>query len=109
MVKIVEFFNTEQESEKARFDYDLADDIHQFMINDPVFYRRHYFPKVTSMCDKHKKGTEINPASELKTVILNACNQYVETFKLNADPDTLLDEREVEAIAVKIYNIETGR
>lgn len=104
-----EFFNSEQDSEKARFDFDVADDIHQYMVNDPVFYRRHYFPKVTKMCDRHKKGIEINPTSELKTVILNACNQYVEQFGINADPDSLLDEYELEAIAIKIYNTETGR
>jgi len=103
-----EFFNSEQESEKARFDFDVADDVHQYMVNDPVFYRREYFPTVDRMCSKHKKGQELNPSAELKAIILNACKQYVETFSINADPDTLLDETEIESIAQKIFSTETG-
>lgn len=103
-----EFFNSEQDSEKARFDFDVADDVHQYMINDPIFYRREYFPTVSNMCSKHKKGQQLDPGAELKTIILNACKQYVETFGINADPDTLLDEKEMQSIAEKIFNTETG-
>ena len=107
-MKIVEFFNSEQDSEKQRFDFDVADDVHQYMVNDPMFYRKVYYPTVTNMCSQHKKGNEINATKTLRPIILNACKNYVETFGINADPDTLLDETEIELIASKIYNIETG-
>lgn len=107
-MKIVEFFNSEQESEKSRFDFDVPNDVYQFMINDPVFYRRVYYPTVTKMCDKHAKGVEINPKKELQPIILNACSTYVEQYKLNADANSLLSTDELDGIANKIYNIETG-
>ena len=103
-----EFFNSEQDSEKARFDFDVADDVHQFMINDPMFYRRTYFPAVTKMCGQHKKGVEIDPSTTLRPIILNACKQYVEKFGINADSESLLDETEIELLATKIYDVETG-
>jgi len=103
-----EFFNSEQDSEKVRFDYDVVDDVHQFMINDPMFYRRTYYPAVSNMCSQHKKGVQIDPRSSLEPIILNACKQYVEKFQVNADSEKLLDEEEIELLACKIYDIETG-
>jgi hypothetical protein len=106
-MKILEFFNSEKDSEKDRFGFDVPNDVYQYMINDPVFYRRSYYPVITNMCDRHAKGDEISPGKELKSIILKACSQYVETYKLNADAGSLLDASEIESIANKIYNIET--
>ena len=106
-MKIFEFFNTEQESEKPRFDFDVPDDVHQYMVNDPMFYRRTYYPAVNSMCKRHAKGKKVDPAKELRPIILNACANYVEQFKINADPNTLLDQDEISDIATKIFNTET--
>jgi hypothetical protein len=108
MVMIREFFNTEKDSEKERFDFDVPNDVYQFMINDPVFYRRTYYPKVSNMCSRYNKGKEIDHKKELTPVILNACARYVETYKLNADAGSLLDDSELESVANKIFTTETG-
>ena len=107
-MKIVEFFSSEQDSEKQRFDWDVADDVHQFMINDPMFYRKTYYPAVSSMCKQHKRGVQIDPRTMLEPIILNACKQYVEKFQVNADAEKLLDDEEIELLASKIYNVETA-
>ena len=50
MVKINEF------SHKDQYGYDIVEDAAIYMRNDPMFYRKHYFPTMTQCQDAHRDG-----------------------------------------------------
>ena len=65
-MKINEFTDYQMPTE---LDYNIMDDIHYFMINDPNFYRKHYFPTI----DKAKKDGN---NSTIRPLIDTAINLY---------------------------------
>jgi hypothetical protein len=49
--------------------FDLVDDTSFYMRNDPMFYRKQYFPAMASMADMHSKGKKIDRTTLEKMVV----------------------------------------
>ena len=70
MVKINEFHNQESENLYPQPDYDVAADLMIFMREDPIFYRRKYFPALEDFSDaansnrKKEREQNIQPGTE---------------------------------------------
>ena len=57
-MKLVEF--DEHTYEDPGLGFNVVDDLCQHMRNDPIFYRKQYYPTMAHMQDKLKKGEPID-------------------------------------------------
>ena len=103
MVKINEFSHNDQ------YGYDIVEDAAIYMRNDPMFYRKHYFPNMTQCQDAHRDGKKIDMASIIKPMIEKACNAYVKQYKIGRHPEEVFRPEERESLYNKIYNEEMPR
>ena len=98
-MKINEFFNNPI---SQNLDWDVPKDVYTYMINDPEFYRKEYFPAVLNF----NKGAK---AESLIPVINSACNKYVRKYNINKEPTALLTDEEKRDMSSKIYAREKQR
>lgn len=75
-------FEIEVSAEDQELPFDIAEDLNVFMKNDPMFYRRAYFPTMTKIADQIKKKKEVNFASALSPMIDRALEVYCKKFEL---------------------------
>ena len=95
-MKINEFTDYQMPTE---LDYNIMDDIHYFMINDPNFYRKHYFPTI----DKAKKDGN---NSTIRPLIDTAINLYFKQFDVKARPDRVIKDEDKESLQQRIIDTE---
>jgi hypothetical protein len=103
MVKIVEFSNIDKET---GLDFNPADDLTVFMRNDPMFYRKHYFPVMAKMSDLQDKGSSIDPIALMNPVIDQGVSTYCKKFNIKQRPDEIFPKSERSDIINKIYSEE---
>ena len=60
--------------------FDVVDDVQQYMKNDPMFYRKSFFPAVKRMQECGKKKLEWNMDEELGPMIDKAVNLYCSKY-----------------------------
>lgn len=86
--------------------YDVVDDVAIFMRNDPMFYRKTFFPAVMRMKDCHDNGKSYNPKKELFPIIEKAVGLYCSKFKLPKRPDEIMDDEDKRSLMQKLYSEE---
>ena len=100
-MKINEF--TTQPENKLNFD--IVDDAVVFMRNDPVFYRKKYFPAMASMADRVRNGKDID-RDAIGSVVDSGMNTYCKKFKLAKGPSDIFTAEDRAAIIEKICSEE---
>lgn len=100
MVMIREFYNKKIDTSLP---FDVVDDVAIFMRNDPIFYRKNFFPAVERM---KSKGSKFDPVNELSPIIDRASHDYCKKFKIPKRPEELLNAEEKKALIDKIYSEE---
>ena len=101
MVKIVEF----SEPQDMGLDFDVVDDAIVFMRNDPTFYRKRYFPAMSSMADRLRSGGDID-RSVIGSMVDSGINSYCKKFNLAKGPADIFTEEDRAAIIEKICSEE---
>ena len=101
MVKIVEF----SQPQSTGLNFDVVDDAVVFMRNDPVFYRKKYFPAMASMADRVRNGKDFD-RSVIGSVVDSGMNSYCKKFKLAKGPSDIFTAEDREAIIEKICSEE---
>lgn len=99
MVKIVEF----HEPENNRFDFDVVDDVVTFMRNDPIFYRKQFFPAFSRVADMHRQGKTVDQNKCLGNMVENALQSYCKKYKIAQQPDEVFNNDDREAIIDRIF------
>jgi len=102
MVKIVEF----SQKEEFKLPFDVVDDLHVFMRNDPIFYRKQYFPAMTRIADLTKAKKKINPHKEFTPMIDAAAKLYCAKYDIARNPSDIFSEDDRKALVSKIYSEE---
>jgi hypothetical protein len=102
MVKIfeiqeVEKQEIEQQLEVPKIDYNIAEDLLTFMRNNPLFYRREYFPTIDDFKQDRNKQT-------LMPMIKKGLHAYCDAYKLPHDRKTLLGKADIDEIVTAIMN-----
>lgn len=87
-------------------DYDIVDDTIVYMRNDPMFYRKHYFPAMSKLADLHSSGGKIDPRKHLMPTIEAGCNEYVKKYKVARNPEEVYSNEARNSILEKIYSEE---
>lgn len=102
-MKIVEFFKKENEVDAP---YNVVEDLAIFMRNDPMFYRKTFFPAMADVSDKLERGEAVDPVVMLRPMVDRGVNSYCKKFAQKKRPDDLFsDADKIEAIK-KIYSEE---
>lgn len=85
-------------------DYDVASDLLIFMRNDPMFYRKNFFPAIESY-KSNKKNT-----AAIKNVVETGLNEYCKKFNIhNPKQDLLNDGDIIELTRTIIQDIMTEK
>ena len=104
MVKIVEFHN----QENNKFDFDVVDDVVMFMRNDPIFYRKAFFPAISKLADNVRNGKSCDK-SDLSEMVENALESYCQKYNLAELPDEIFNDDDRTSIIDKIFSEEMSQ
>lgn len=118
-MKIFEILSSEQErdyestKEEYGIEFEPVEDLIVFMKNDPVFYRRKYFPRVKELEKNYKKNKEVDPKKYFSDVVDSAMNTYCKKYDLARDPSEIFsssDKHEIigQITSEEIENIRNG-
>jgi len=99
-MKLTEFTNFNLEND---LNFDIAEDLYIFMKNDPLFYRKQYFPVVDVIADKYKENNEIDYKTKIKPVIENGLGIYIKKFNLDERLKDIFSEQDVDKVIDKIF------
>ena len=102
-MKIVEFFDKAIDKDLP---FDVVDDITVFMRNDPMFYRKEFFPAVLKLKDLYSKKKTANPHKTFGPMIDRACESYCKRFNINRRPEELMSLEERKALVDKLFSEE---
>jgi hypothetical protein len=89
-----------------KFDYDIVDDVCVFMRNDPLFYRKSFFPAVSNMADLQRNGSKIDKQSCLGGMIETAIGAYCKKYDIAEVPDEVFTIEDRANIIDKIFSEE---
>jgi len=89
--------------------YDVVEDAKIFMLNDPMFYRKHYFPAMTQCQDAYRTGKKVDMANIIKPMIEKGCNAYVKQYKIGRHPEEVFRPEERQSLYDMIYTEEMPR
>ena len=89
-------------------DYDVASDLLIFMRNDPMFYRKNFFPAVETYKENDKD------TSPIENMIKGGLGQYCQKFNILNPTDELMGEGDIKALTQQIIqdemeDLEEGR
>jgi len=99
MVKIVEF----NQPMDNRFDYDVVDDVSVFMRNDPVFYRKQFFPTIAKIADSYRAGKKLDKTNCLGEMIESALDAYCKKYNIAKLPDEIFNDNDRLSLIDKIF------
>ena len=84
MVKMKDFTTITRDN----MGYDVVEDIYQFMLNDSVFFRKHFFPVAKQVTDNHMIEKDVNMWNNC---VENAIREYFKKFKIKAKPEKIIN------------------
>ena len=93
------------DNDNKELGYDLKDDLMVFMNNDPVFYRKRYFPTMLKFDKYHKAGKRVQPRA-FEGLVREAYAIYQNKFPVEGLEKELPDDI-CEEICVSIHEQET--
>jgi len=101
-MKIVEFTH----ADNKELPFDVVEDAIVFMRNDPMFYRREYYPTVTKLADMTRAGKPCNKMKMFSSMVEAGINQYCRKFKLADQADEIFNNDDRSAIIDKLFSEE---
>jgi len=108
MVKIYEFVD-HSKNETFETPWDMCEDLVVFMKNDPMFYRKEYYPAMTRMSDLYRVGKKFDFAKEMMPVIEKAKTQYCEKYKMPKPAEAMFNEEDNVSIVERLQEEEYDR
>jgi hypothetical protein len=86
--------------------FDVVDDVVVFMRNDPMFYRKSFFPAVSRVADLHREGKPIDQNKCLGDMVEQALQSYCKKFNVARMPDEVFNNDDRQAIIDLIFSEE---
>lgn len=86
--------------------YDIVDDLHIYMRNDPVMYRKSYFPMLCNMQKAVESGKKISVKELMMPCIRECGNSYNKQYGLAENFDEMMTLEQARDLARKIYDEE---
>ena len=102
-MKLKEFTDIDIDK-KEEIGYDIIDDLKCHMRDDPMFYRKMYFPCMAKLKDNYDKGD--HNADGVKEMVDKAIQHYCNKYDIIKTPTELLTKEDKDALIQEIYNEE---
>lgn len=90
-MKLYEFTNLQSDIDD-KLNYDVAQDLYVYMRNDPMFYRKAYFPVVAKLADKYKADQDYDVKTELMPVLEKGMKMYCKQYNINRRPEDVFTD-----------------
>ena len=95
--------------EVTELPFDKIDDVVVFMKNDPMFYRKQYFPTFAGLADMKREGSKDDPKATIMPMIEKGINHYWAKYNLGRSPDDVFNNNDRAAIFDRIYQEEMSQ
>ena len=106
-MKINEFSDKhDHDYQKPDLGFNVVEDLHIHMKNDPMFYRKQYYPAIANMQDQLKSGNPVNPKEAMLPMVKQGINHYCAKYNIPRKSEDLLQDEEINALVEKIYGDE---
>ncbi len=105
-MKINEFIDEHNDESKPNLGFDVVSDLHVHMKNDPMFYRKQYYPTIANMQDRLKQGNPIDTKKAMLPMVNKGINHYCAKYSIPKRPEDLMQSEEIDALIEKIYGEE---
>ena len=102
-MRIDEFTNKKIETELP---FSIVDDLMVFMRNDPMFYRKAYYPCMVKMQDESIKGNDCNFVANTRPMVQSAIKDYCSKFQISDNPQSIFTKEDEKAVIEKLYDEE---
>jgi len=99
-------FDIEVSTDEESLPFDIVEDLHVFMKNDAMFYRRVYFPTMTKIADAIKSKKNINFAKTVQPMIDRAVDIYTKRFDLPASTKEMFKDEDRANLVARIKEEE---
>ena len=86
--------------------FDVVEDAIVFMRNDPMFYRKQYYPSVTKLADMTRAGKPCDKMKMFSSMVEDGLNAYCRKFKLADQADEIFNNDDRSVIIDKIFSEE---
>lgn len=86
--------------------FDVVDDVAVFMRNDPMFYRKVYYPTIMKINDLTNAGKPCDGKKMISKIVNPACNSYCSRYKIPKKGSELLSSDERNSLIEKVYSEE---
>ena len=94
-------------TDKEELPFDVVDDTLVFMRNDPVFYRKFYFPAVCELADCQRAGKDADPKKFLTPMIEKGFDAYVKKYNVGRNSEEVFTAEDRTNLLQKINDEET--
>jgi len=101
----MKLFEVDAELSK-KINYSLPEDTIVYMRNEPMFYRKEYYPTMTRMAEAHRTNKGYDPRALLMPMINKAIESYTGKYKLAPMTDDVFTEDHRNEIFDKLYKEE---
>ncbi len=102
-MRIDEFTNKKDERELP---FSVAEDLMVFMRNDPMFYRKKFYPCMSDMQDTKVKGQDVDFPKCTRPMVVSAMEDYCRKFNVSSNPQSVFTKEDEDAIIEKLYDEE---
>ena len=92
--------------DNQNLNFDVVDDVCVFMRNDPMFYRKSFFPAISQMAEMLRSGKTLDKNKCLSGMIENALNAYVRKYNIADLPDEVFNNDDRQKIIDQIFSEE---
>lgn len=93
-------------SDNKELPFDVVEDAIVFMRNDPMFYRKQYYPTVTKLADMSRAGKPCKKMEMFSSMVEAGINQYCRKFKLADQADEIFNDDDRMTIIDKLFSEE---
>ena len=104
-MRIVEFASPLEDN---KLNYNVVDDCLTYMRNDPMFYRKIYFPTISEYADKLRAGKKFNARKTLMPMIEKAVQGYCTKYDLPLSNEELFTEQDRISLFDRICSEENN-
>ena len=103
----------ELDNKQEEVPFDVVEDLAIFMRNDPMFYRKTFFPAMAAASDKMERGESIDPAIFIKPMVDKGVKSYCSKFIKDRRPEDIFTDEDRKTCCNKIQaeempNIKKG-
>lgn len=111
-MKLFELHDISTEIQGPKLDFDPLDDLAFFIRNDPLYYRKEYYPLVAKLDDYTQAGKKCKDTAFVPCVN-KAVKIYIKKFNISHDATKIFTKDAIQDLAQKMFreeleNIKTG-